>query len=68
MSDERKTSGEYYPGGRTAQGGGSGGGGADDTVPKVPVTHVEQLPENYREGDMRSKINQLCRIVSGRAE
>ena len=62
--DERRESGEWYPGGRETQGGGSGGGGGDET-PKVPVTLVEELPERYREGDMRSKINQLCRIVSG---
>ena len=65
MTDERKESGEFYPGGRETQGGGGSGGGGD-TVPRVPVTQVEELPERYRESDMRSKINQLCRIVSGR--
>ena len=64
MTDERKESGEFYPGGRETQGGGGSGGGGD-TVPRVPVTQVEELPERYRESDMRSKINQLCRIVSG---
>lgn len=63
--DERKESGEYYPGGGQAQSGGGSGGGGGDATPMVPVTHVEGLPENYRESDMRSKINQLCRIVSG---
>ena len=62
--DERKESGEFYPGGRETHGGGGQGGGGD-TVPRVPVTQVEELPERYRESDMRSKVNQLCRIVSG---
>ena len=65
MADERKTSGEYYPGGRAGADAGQYEGQGGDEVPKVPVTRVEQLPENYRESDMRSKINQLCRIVSG---
>ena len=63
MADKRKESGEFYPGGRETHGGGGSGGG--DETPKVPVTLVEELPERYREGDVRSKINQLCRIVSG---
>ena len=63
--DERKESGEFYPGGRASQGGGGSGGEGGDTAPKVPVTHVDELPERYREGEMRAKINEIARIVSG---
>lgn len=65
MADERKTSGEYYPGGRAGAEAGQHDTPGGDTVPRVPVTQVSELPENYRESDMRSKINQLARIISG---
>lgn len=64
--DERRESGEWYPGGRSAQGGGEGGGGEGASAPSVPVTKVEELPARYREGDLRDKVNELARIVSGK--
>ena len=64
--DERRESGEFYPGGSwTQHGEGSGGSGGEDEVPRVPVTHVDELQEDYRESDMKNKINELARIVSG---
>ena len=67
--DNRKTSADFYPGGKTpvTAGGGitSGEAGGAAGEPMVPVTKVEQLPEHYRESDMRSKINELARVISG---
>ena len=64
--DERRESGEWYPGGRDGtRPSQDGGGGEGDAVPRVPVTPVSELPENYRDSDMRNKINELARIVSG---
>ena len=67
--DSRKTSADFYPGGKTAisAGGGitSGDGGNGSGVPTVPVTKVSELPERYRESDMRSKINEIARVISG---
>lgn len=67
--DTRTTSADFYPGGKTpvTAGGGitSGEAGGAAGEPMVPVTKVEQLPEHYRESDMRSKINELARVISG---
>lgn len=68
--DNRKTSADFYPGGKTAISAGGGitsgeGGGNGSGVPTVPVTKVSELPERYRESDMRSKINELARVISG---
>ena len=67
--DTRTTSADFYPGGKTpvTAGGGitSGETGGAAGEPMVPVTKVEQLPEHYRESDMRSKINELARVISG---
>ena len=47
--------------------GGCGGGGV--TVPDgvVPITNIDELPSRYRESDMRNKINEIARVISGRA-
>lgn len=67
--DTRTTSADFYPGGKTpvTAGGGitSGEAGGAAGEPMVPITKVEQLPEHYRESDMRSKINELARVISG---
>lgn len=63
MGDMRRDAAEYYPGGA---GGGSGEGGGD-TSPKVPVTQIAGLPERFRDGDVRDKVNAICRILSGGA-
>ena len=66
--DSRTTSSDFYPGGKTAISAGGitpGEGGNGYGEPMVPVTKVEELPERYRESDMRNKINELARVVSG---
>lgn len=67
--DTRTTSADFYPGGKTpvTAGGGitSGETGGAAGEPMVPVTKVDELPEHYRESDMRSKINELARVISG---
>ena len=68
--DSRKTSADFYPGGKTAISAGGGitsgeVGGNGSGVPTVPVTKVSELPERYRESDMRSKINEIARVISG---
>lgn len=47
--------------------GGCGGGGV--TVPDgaVPITNIDDLPSRYRESDMRNKINEIARVISGRS-
>ena len=46
-------------------GGGVGGGSVQDGA--VPITNIEELPSRYRESDMRNKINEIARVISGRA-
>lgn len=48
---------------------GGGGGGGGGTVPEgaVPITNIDELPSRYRESDMRNKINEIARVISGRA-
>ena len=46
-------------------GGGSGGGTVQDGA--VPITNIDELPSRYRESDMRNKINEIARVISGRA-
>lgn len=44
------------------------GGGGDRADPgSVPITDVSELPSRYRDTDMRNKVNELVRIISGRA-
>lgn len=67
--DARTTSSDFYPGGKNAISAGGitpgVGGGGTGGEPMVPITKVEELPERYRESDMRSKINELARVISG---
>lgn len=68
MGDMRRDAAEYYPGGAAAGGAGGGSGeGGGDTSPKVPVTQIAGLPERFRDGDVRDKVNAICRILSGGA-
>ena len=45
--------------------GWSGGGTVQDGA--VPITNIDELPSRYRESDMRNKINEIARVISGRA-
>lgn len=44
---------------------GVGGGAVQDGA--VPITNIDELPSRYRESDMRNKINEIARVISGRA-
>ena len=46
-------------------GGGVGGGAVQNGA--VPITNIDELPSRYRESDMRNKINEIARVISGRA-
>ena len=46
-------------------GGGVGGGAVQDGA--VPITNIDEIPSRYRESDMRNKINEIARVISGRA-
>lgn len=65
--DTRTTSADFYPGGKTpvTAGGGitSGEGEAYNGEQRVPITSIEGLPERYTEGDMKSKIDDICKVL-----
>lgn len=56
--DERRDSGEYYPGGRR-------GGEAPETAGngKVDRVNIEEVPERYTEADMRATLNRVVRAL-----
>lgn len=65
--DERRTSADFYPGGKMAVPAGGGimsgeDGGAVD-APMVPITKIDGLPERYTEDDMKSKIDEICKVI-----
>ena len=45
--------------------GGGGGGTVQDGA--VQITNIDELPSRYRESDVRNKINEIARVISGRA-
>lgn len=47
--------------------GGCGVGGGAVQNGAVPITNIDELPSRYRESDMRNKINEIARVISGRA-
>ena len=65
--DTRTTSADFYPGGKTpvTAGGGitSGEGEAYNGEQRVPITSIEGLPERFTEGDMKSKIDDICKVL-----
>ena len=65
--DTRTTSADFYPGGKTpvTAGGGitSGEGEAYNGEQCVPITSIEGLPERFTEGDMKSKIDDICKVL-----
>lgn len=56
--DERRDSGEYYPGGRR-------GGEAPEIAGngKVDRVNIEEVPERYTEADMRATLNRVVRAL-----
>lgn len=56
--DERRDSGEYYPGGRR-------GGEAPERAGngKVDRVNIEEVPERYTEDDMRATLNRVVRAL-----
>ena len=65
--DTRTTSADFYPGGKTpvTAGGGitSGEGEAYNGEQRVPITSIEGLPERFTEDDMKSKIDDICKVL-----